>query len=511
MIKLNKHGMISKRLIAHEFAVGNTVVEGGGTPEELSVLSLTKDQLDALSYIVNGEGRIIPVGEDGTFDTKIGHSYCIRHTDDLTLHEAWLSNDENLYVKRYGSGQLLFFATSEKCKINDPSYIVTEVFRMAALNDFVDWSGISTTQAWFKEIEVELTDLLGSRDKFILEIADVNTLVVHTDRADNTQLEAATALLERVVPQNIDAIRYNHAFDISWRDAEYKYAECTSIADMQAVNPNYMTDLTSDGEWVYALPNMVVVGTPLPAGGAPDGLFRYSSMVTFSGSVPNLESAAAFLRDALNFKNFNAKLPKIKHLMHSFNRTSIEEFDVDISSVLTFHGVFMGSKLKRFKSELPNVTDMSVAFQGAPLEVFECSSDLQNAVNIKWTFDGCLLNKNSALSVLSKKWKEKDIIIGIHIDHQTDDEVLAAIANAEAKGWTLTVQWNGTPTSTASTMAMGSLIYAKIGEHELPDGTTERVLDWGHYVTNPEGYEIFRSLESAYKYFGLEMPEKEEN
>ena len=503
--------MISKRLIAHEFAVGNTVVEGGGTPEELSVLSLTKDQLDALSYIVNGEGRIIPVGEDGTFDTKIGHSYCIRHTDDLILHEAWLSNDENLYVKRYGSGQLLFFATSEKCKINDPSYIVTEVFRMAALNDFVDWSGISTTQAWFKEIEVELTELLGSRDKFILEIADVNTLAVHTDRADNTQLEAATALLERIAPQNIDVIRYNHAFDISWRDAEYKYAHCTSIADMKAVNPNYQNDLTSDGEWVYALPSMVVAGHPLPSNAAGEGLFlNNTAMVTFSGYVPNLESASAFVRNDRKFKKFNAKLPKIKHLMHSFNNTSIEEFDVDISSILTFHGVFKGSTLKRFKSELPNVTDMSVAFQDAPLEDFECSSDLQNAVNIKWTFDGCLLNKNSALSVLSKKWKEKDIIIGIHIDHQTDDEVLAAITNAEAKGWTLAVQWNGTPTSTASTMAIGSLIYAKVDEMERPDGTTERVLDWGHYVTNPEGYETFRSLESAYRYFGLEMSQMNE-
>ena len=223
MIKLNKHGLISKRLIAPEFTVGNTFVEGGGTSEELAVLSLTNEQLAALSYIVNGEGRIIPVGEDGTFDTKIGHSYCIRHTDDLTLHEAWLSNDENLYVKRYGSGQLLFFATSEKCKINDPSYIVTEVFRMAALNDFVDWSGIEQYQKWFKEIEVELTELLGSRDKFVLEIIDENALKVYTDRLDDTQLEAATSLLENVLPQNVDAEVVNRDLRIplSYNQVEY--------------------------------------------------------------------------------------------------------------------------------------------------------------------------------------------------------------------------------------------------------------------------------------------------
>jgi hypothetical protein len=54
---------------------------------------------------------------------------------------------------------------------------------------------------------------------------------------------------------------------------------------------------------------------------------------------------------------------------------------------------------------------------------------------------------------------------------------------------------------------MGRLIYAKAGELERPDGTTERILDWGHYVTRWEerGYEQFRSLESAYEYFGLEQ------
>ena len=140
-------------------------------------------------------------------------------------------------------------------------------------------------------------------------------------------------------------------------------------------------------------------------------------------------------------------------------------------------------------------------------------------------FDGTILDAASACTVLDglqvagepdwSGWKNQAyktpwvLTIGIHIDHQNDETVLAAIANAEAKGWTLTVQWNpGGPTYTtpeASTMAMGTLIYARVDEHELPDGTTERVLDWGHYVTNWEarGYEQFRSLESAYRYFNL--------
>lgn len=127
-------------------------------------------------------------------------------------------------------------------------------------------------------------------------------------------------------------------------------------------------------------------------------------------------------------------------------------------------------------------------------------------------FSNTQLDKKSALNVLTSipayTSGTHNLTIGIHVDHKTDEEVLAAIANAEAKGWTLFVQWNGTPTSTASTMAMGQLIYAKVGEMERPDGTTEQYLDWGHYVTNPEGYETFRSLASAYRYFGIPMPEE---
>ncbi|MBR5185596.1 MAG: hypothetical protein IKW19_04790 [Akkermansia sp.] len=93
------------------------------------------------------------------------------------------------------------------------------------------------------------------------------------------------------------------------------------------------------------------------------------------------------------------------------------------------------------------------------------------------------------------------LTIGIHVDHKADDEVLEAIANAEARGWTLTVQWNGTPTAqTAATYGLRKPpIYARVSEKE----NGERYLDWGHYVTDPSGYEQFRSVEAAREYFGL--------
>lgn len=133
---------------------------------------------------------------------------------------------------------------------------------------------------------------------------------------------------------------------------------------------------------------------------------------------------------------------------------------------------------------------------------------LSDAANV---FDAALFDKETALRIFDDipvtNSTDRRIGIGIHVDHENDADILAAIDNAETnKNWIVTIRWNGTPTSTVSTMAMGQLIYAKVGEHKLSDGTIEQYLDWGHYVTDETGYETFRSLESAYKYFNLEQP-----
>ena len=73
------------------------------------------------------------------------------------------------------------------------------------------------------------------------------------------------------------------------------------------------------------------------------------------------------------------------------------------------------------------------------------------------------------------------------------------------KGWTVTVQWNGTASAaSASTYGMRGRrdpVYAKLGE----DFDGKPFLDWGHYVTNWEenGYMVFASLEEAKEYFHI--------
>ena len=191
-----------------------------------------------------------------------------------------------------------------------------------------------------------------------------------------------------------------------------------------------------------------------------------------------------------------------------FNRTKIEEFSTDITTMIMPHALFRGSSIKRFKCELPLNTDMKEMFYNCPLESFECSSSFEKVNHTQNAFYGCQLNKTSILSILSKKFKQKTLTIGIHVDNQEDEDVLTAISNAEANGMVMTVQWNGVPSSKeSSTYGLRKpSIFAKVTEED--DG--KHILDWGHYVTNPEDYQEFSSLEEARNYFNLPK-ETEEN
>ena len=162
------------------------------------------------------------------------------------------------------------------------------------------------------------------------------------------------------------------------------------------------------------------------------------------------------------------------------------------------------------------------AFSGAANLPEEYVPDaLPQLVAARSMFNGCNLSAVKSISILNSlqqntgstgadDWK---ITMGMHVDHQADEEVLAAIANAESKGWVLTVQWNGTPTAQASVTygLRKPPIYARVYEDERPDGTVERHLEWGHYVTDPTGYEEFRSVEAAREYYGLPEEDLTEN
>jgi len=351
----------------------------------------------------------------------------------------------------------------------------------------------SRNPAWLASLRSELDALSCAYKLAWMPVA--GKLIVHTDRADDATLQIVSDLLDEVLPANIEVVRYNHNIEVSWRDIN-KYALCTNRADMLAINAGYENDLTSDGEWVYPLPEMINFGDIYPS---YRGLFQ----------------------SAKNLRKIKIVLPKARMIGYVFfNNPKLEEFDIEAplvdntSAAESCYHVVTGRlpSLKKARIAINRQYVDQILWGGTvnklrfKLEILSGKKILSAALMVSYV----AIDKESVLEIVDMLETytsgSRPITLSIHIDYKNDEEVLAAIANAEAKGWTVSLQWNGTPTSTASTLSFGQLIYAKVGEMERPDGTTERYLNWGHYVTDTTGYETFRSLASAYEYFGLEMP-----
>lgn len=77
---------------------------------------------------------------------------------------------------------------------------------------------MAKAQKWVQDLRAELAAMLDGTQFEVFWQASQNKLIVHTDRADDTQLEQVAALLERVLPQNIEVVRYNHDISYDWRE-----------------------------------------------------------------------------------------------------------------------------------------------------------------------------------------------------------------------------------------------------------------------------------------------------
>lgn len=262
-----------------------------------------------------------------------------------------------------------------------------------------------------------------------------------------------------------------------------RYAACTTVADMQAVNADFKKDLTADGAWVYPLPTLK---------NASWAFNTFEKCKAWLVDLPSLENGE-FMLVRYAGTVFDRQLPKLNNGESMFRNMT-------------------GNKV--FRSALPELTNgknmfCAIAIYGLLYLSFE--SALPKLSTGLGMFNLCVLDKQSVFNICNSipVWASgtHELTLGIHIDLQADDEVLSAIADAEAKGWAMTVQWNGTATAqAASTFGLRKPpIYAKLGTLERPDGTTEQVLDWGHYVTEWEanGYQEFASVEEAEEHFNI--------
>lgn len=267
--------------------------------------------------------------------------------------------------------------------------------------------------------------------------------------------------------------------------------------------------------------NQGLTFTHLPASWTFEGLTTIFETFSNNSQLREFPAGVTFS----NVSNFSFGLNGCKKLVLSetmdfsnassvdgafYQCTAIEKLPESFTcrNVTSIHQMCAGCKnLRTVSQEL----DLS-GVQGGSSYIYEgCGA---------FAFDGCQLEKESALLVLNTigavkaEYREGHTFplhVGIHVDHQNDEEVLTAIANAEEKGWTLTVQWNGMPTSGVTTTDLDE-IWCKVTESENGDYTDENgnrcTLDWGHYVTDTTGYKLFFSLVEAEQYYKLTKQEE---
>ena len=245
---------------------------------------------------------------------------------------------------------------------------------------------------------------------------------------------------------------------------------------------------------------------PLPKVHTAQQAFLKTGLIEWVVEMPELRDATSMLSQNSKLKAIKTSFPKMEIAYGMcYSCPMLETVECDLSKVTNGYVAFgLCSKLSKINGYMPNLSNGEMMFTTCPITHVENAnfSSLSNGFNI---FHGGYLNKESALDVLNTipSWSSgtHKLVIGIHVDHQTDEEVLDAIEEAQSRGWEMTVQWNGTPTAQTSA-TYGSRtqpIYARV-----EDRNGERILEWGHYVTDPTGYEEFSSVEEAQAHFGIE-------
>lgn len=147
----------------------------------------------------------------------VGKQYCVFAPGPVTI-TASMNNTEVKLVNATSAGKYFFIAPTTKIYSSIDTKCIFESDNSLTYN-------IGNNPSWLYSLKAALQILLGET-AVIINLAE-NKLIVHTDRADETQLAAMTALLERVLPKNIEWCIQTIS---TWLPAEYiavEYLEST--------------------------------------------------------------------------------------------------------------------------------------------------------------------------------------------------------------------------------------------------------------------------------------------
>ena len=334
--------------------------------------------------------------------------------------------------------------------------------------------GVGESTYYTKLLRPQLEEVLNDSDYEMEHILGKRKLVVHTDRISDELSDSIITLFEHETPKNIEVVRYNHNMEISW-ETMYKYRYCKNVKDLNVVNATWYKELVTG----------VIGENKNPY--AKYGWYYF----------PN------FIGDGYLWDSFSPKTHKFAPYNIYIHLPSLETLTKPLAN--DGAGEIYTKTIHAYVPNLKTVTGRF--FSNQHLEVLDCElHKLEDAPQFS-IFQK--INKESAIKMLDSlpayTGGTHRFRLGISKGVVGDEDVISAASRAEEKGWSLTIEYR-TPSGDYEPLTYGlrgDTIYAKIGEIKLPNGEIQQFLDWGHYVTNPEVYQEFSSLEEAREYFGF--------
>lgn len=416
---------------------------------------LTPAQVDLLTLYASAEGRNVTISADGTFSTTIGRTYAVESdTDEVLITNA---NNKPL-CQLTPAGQVGFVANSSTCKSSTTNCTVTEVFRAAA---FIQLSGGGKTNVPFEYIEAAFLESRGSQ-YITLPTFQTNTTNIRVTFRDTLQSTAQRGLFG------------GHIVNVSaWGIVVFSYIN----GNVLIIDQNHR--LTS------------------PA------VLNKKRVITITPQTLKLDDESTPADNTSSDQNYNASL------FADRDYAGVAQHFSDGLQVFTFSAESTNVNLNFIPAITPS---------GEPC-MFDTVSESAFKNNGTGSF---VVGLTAAQAIMLYKLPAtggeltislpSSIVAGSTV---TNASVNSALSTASSKGWHITLRtYKEEATAEASTFGLRRIWVRKTqNEHGAYVDTVGNrwQVDWCVTMYNPDdstpdqhGYELFRSVESAVEYWGLE-------
>ena len=340
---------------------------------------------------------------------------------------------------------------------------------------------------------------------------------------DSIQIHAPKAVVKKA--------SWTDSEKIDIPDVQYKYKGCKNVNGIKAVDANYLENDIVDGKWTELLSDLT----------EGVNMFRENENITsFTSDLSSLTSGRLMFSKCSNLATFTSDLSSLTNGDGMFDSCSnITSFKYsDLSSLTTSGSMFIRcDKLSTFNSDLSSLTNGHGMFCFCS-KLTSFTSSLSSLTHGQYMFDSNKLDAPSVKNIIDTINTVESAPLGIAMgcdSNPTDKDIFAQevgysdmttlLAALQNKGWTVSVQYNGRPSSNYSLRQPESLpVFVKLVEVVLPideeeispiyeytsqDGSKFYNLDWFHETTgSTDTYTQFSSLNEAISHFNIKPIEK---